>query len=373
MYRERKRVTFNVVGIDIGSVAVRAVEVSTRAKLRPRVLRCEQIALPPGAVISGEVIEPEIVTAALKELWSVGKFTTRDVVLGVGNERVLVRDLSLPRMPLDRIRELLPFEVQDVLPLPVSDALLDFYPISDADGDGGPMVNGLLVAAAKEAVLRNVLAVQKAGLRVLDVDLIPFALCRALVPQSPASGTVAIIDVGGNTTSVVIATDGVPQFVRIIPTGGDDVTQALTVGLETETATAQQIKHAHVFPVEAPVGPRTGADAGGPGVLRTGETEAEKIIAQITGEQLRSLLNTIRYFTNTRPNGVVQRILLSGGGTRAPGFADALARLTGIPVSVGDPFAGLTVVRPAQQKLVQSEGAVLTVALGLALGARKSA
>ena len=81
------------------------------------------------------------------------------------------------------------------------------------------MVRGLLIAAVKQAVLANVNATQLAGLTTVDVDLIPFALSRVLLSRPGVRGTVALVDIGGSTTSVVIASDGVPQFVRIIATG----------------------------------------------------------------------------------------------------------------------------------------------------------
>ena len=232
----------SVVGIDIGSLALRAVEVVDPAKPKPTVVRYYEVALPEGAVSRGEVIEPNTVAGALKELWSKGGFKSKDVVLGVGNQRVLARDLTVPKMSLKRIRESLPFEVQEMLPVPVAEALLDFYPISEGVGEHGPTVSGLLIAAVKDAVLGNVKATQLAGLTTVDVDLIPFALSRVLISRPKIVGTIALVDIGANTTSVVIAKDGVPQFVRIIPTGGDDLTQALRSGLEVDAAQAEHIK-----------------------------------------------------------------------------------------------------------------------------------
>ncbi|GAB3121822.1 type IV pilus assembly protein PilM [Glaciibacter psychrotolerans] len=343
----------SVVGIDIGSAALRAVEVRDPAKAKPTLQRYFEVALPAGAVSSGEVVEPNTVASALKELWSKGGFKTKNVVLGMGNQRVLARDLTVPKMSRARIRESLPFEVQEMLPVPVAEALLDFYPISESMGEHGPVVNGLLIAAVKEAVLGNVKATQLAGLTTVDVDLIPFALTRVMLARPRLMGTVALIDVGASTTSVVIAKNGVPQFVRIIPTGGDDLTRELMTGLETDPQTAESAKRA------------LGLAAA---ISTPAEQKALEIIYRVASDQLTSLRNTINYWINTRPTDPVQRIVVSGGGTRLVGLPEALAEMTRLEVVAGDPFAEIGLARGVNAEQLRGSGLDFAVAFGLALG-----
>ena len=344
----------SVVGIDIGSAALRGVEVRDPAGVKPTVLRYFEVALPAGAVSSGEVVEPNTVAGALKELWSKGGFKSKDVVLGVGNQRVLARDLTVPKMSLKRIRESLPFEVQEMLPVPVADALLDFYPISEGIGENGPTVSGLLIAAVKDAVLGNVKATQLAGLTTIDVDLIPFALSRVLISRPKVAGTIALIDIGANTTSVVIATAGVPQFVRIIPTGGDDLTQALRSGLDIDVAQAELVKRTLGLATQ---------------VSSIEEKQAIEIIYQVSSEQLSSLRNTINYFSNTRQGDTVTHIVLSGGGAMLPGLPNALAEITRLKVVAGDPFSTVAVDKSIDVEHLRRHAAGFSVALGLAVGA----
>jgi len=154
----------NIVGLDLSSGGIRAVEVRDAAGARPTVVKYDSIPLPEGAVARGEVVEVATVVTALRQLWSSAGFSSKNVVLGIGNHRVLARDLTVPKMSIERIRESLPFQVQDLLPVPVEQALLDFYPISEGMSDQGAVVNGLLVAAVKDSVDTNVRAVELAGL-----------------------------------------------------------------------------------------------------------------------------------------------------------------------------------------------------------------
>ena len=330
---------------------LRAVEVENADKAKPRILRYHEMPLPAGAARSGEVLEPQTVAAALRRLWSTGKFTSKNVVLGMGNQRVFARDVALPKAPLAQLRESLPFTVQDMLPMPVADAVMDFYPISDGVGDQGqPMINGLLVAAVKAAVLANVESVRLAGLNPVEVDLIPFALTRVLMRGIDTGGTVALIDVGATTTTVVMATRGVPLFVRIIPSGGEDVTKSLINRLNFSEQMATQAKQVlgmnklQATPENAPV-----IDA----------------IIETSVELLISLRNTIAYFDNTHEMSKVERIVLTGGGARLNGFAGALMEMTRVQTVFGNPFASVTAAKTVDQS---PESLSMMVALGLALG-----
>jgi type IV pilus assembly protein PilM len=342
-----------IVGLDIGRDVVRAVEVENATKARPVAVRYAEIALPPESVRSGEVREVNTVAAAIRRLWAIGGFKTKDVVLGMGNQRVLARDLTVPRMSLAQIRESLPFQVQEMLPVPVHDALLDFYPISEGTGEQGPVVHGLLIAAIKDSVLANVNAVRLAGLTPVHVDLIPFALSRVLVKGNFSRGTVAVIDIGASTTNVVIATAGVPQFVRMIPAGGEDITRALVNGLEFAPLQAEGFKRQRGLAAMAGESPA--------------DHRATEVIRESTNELLTGLRNTVNYFSNTRPSEPIQAIVLSGGGARLGGLAQALGDMTRTPVVPADPFGAVELSSTLRKSGAGGDGS-MTVALGLALG-----
>jgi type IV pilus assembly protein PilM len=273
--------------------------------------------------------------------------------LGIGNHRVLARDLSVPRMSIDHIRESLPFQVQDLLPVPVDQALLDFYPVSEGQSDQGPVVNGLLVAAVKESVDTNVRAVELAGLNPVDVDLIPFALCRVLLRGSSRRGLVAIIDVGSNTSTVVVARDGVPEFVRIISAGGRDLTDAIRSEAMLTSEQAESTKQAlGLSTVGVPVA----------------QQPIVEVIYKVAGELLNSLRNTLTYFVGSHDKQPISQIILTGGGAKLRGFAQALQDGTQIPIVIADPFGLVSVDRRLAARTSSASSDAACVALGLALG-----
>ena len=342
----------SVVGIDISENGIIAAEIGGATKAHPVLLRQHGIPLPPGAVSKGEVVETRMVASALRHLWSSGRFSSKNVVLGIGNSRVFARDLTVPKMSLERIRESLPFQTQEMLSFPVDSAVLDFYPIDEGIVDGAPVVNGLLVAGLKQAILENVKAVQLAGLNPIDVDLVPFALSRALLRGDMMSRTVAIIDVGASTTTVIVLAQGIPRFVRIIPTGGDDLTLALSQRLDMTLEQAESLKRTvGMIP------------------MSTDQQEVANIVRELVGDLITSLRSTLAYFSGAKVNETINQIVLTGGGAALNGFIAALSDFTGLPVTPGDPLASVVVSpRLARALKASGRGPGLSVAIGLALG-----
>ncbi|MCR6494604.1 type IV pilus assembly protein PilM [Cellulomonas sp. P24] len=344
-----------VIGLDIGTTHVRAAEVEfgsggPAGKGVPELVRFGQIPLPSGAVRDGEVAEPQTVASALRQLWAQNKFGSKDVIIGVGNQRVLVRDLDLPAMPLPELRTSLAFQVQDLIPVAVDDALLDYYPSSTADGPHGPVYRGLLVAATKETVKANTAAVELAGLRPMMVDLNAFALARVQARGDLSEGTIALVDIGARVTNVVIVASGRPRFVRILPSGGQDVTDA--------------VAHALNIPIEQAEGLKREI---GVGYAVVPELEpAKEAINDVTGSLIEAIRNTLVYYASSNPGGAVTQVYISGGGTFLPGLGQFLSSASRVPVALGQPLSTLRVASSAAGlSEVQS---VLAVSVGLAFG-----
>ena len=343
----------HIVGVDIGQTAIRAVEAKA---LRGGVIEIrgyQEAALPEGAVRGGEVVEAALVASTLKKMWATGRFGTKDVILGMGDQKVVARDLVMPKVSKAQMRELLPMRVQELIPMPVADAIIDFYPVADAPPtDEGPAVRGLLIAAYAAAVTTNVAVVRRAGLRVSEVDFIPFALQRAV--GSTAEGVSAVVDIGASTTNVVIATRGVPDFVRIIPMGSDDATRALVAELELPHDQAEQLKIAQGLHGEI-VPPNTAKSSG--------------IVLNVTRDLVTSIVNTLRYYSSTHDNAKVETLVLTGNGARLRGLPSAVLQATGITVSPPEPFSRVRMPKTLASFAV-SEALIAGTAFGLAMGVR---
>jgi type IV pilus assembly protein PilM len=199
------------VAVEITETSVRAVELTSGRT--PMLVAAGEVPLPAGAAKDSEILDRDAVAVALQRLWADARISSREVVLGVGNRRILVREHSTQLTNPVQIRQSLPFEVQDRLPVPVDQAVLDFVPT--AQDERG--VHGLLVAAVAEHMEELVGALEQAKLRATSIDLVAFGYSRAIAALGAPGQTGLFLGVGEHTTHIVIATDGIPRFVRVVP------------------------------------------------------------------------------------------------------------------------------------------------------------
>ncbi len=343
-----------IVGLDITNRRVLGVEVLGSTTSKPKISRVHSVDLPDGAARDSEVIDIVAVSQALKQLWKEGDFKSKRTVIGVGNQRVLVRDHTATVMPLPQLRQALPYQVADLLPVPVGETILDFYPIAEVEGSAPPQMRGLLVAAIKESVEMNVAALEDAGIKVSGVDLSPFALVRALGGSDQLAGHRTVLFLGDRSTFIVVVSDGVPQFVRIIPAGSDTITEAIeeATGLSAEDAEALKMRI---------------------GVAHGDEVEhaaASEAILQNLRNIAGSVRNTNSYYQTNFAGASITDIVVVGRETRVPGLVSALGELVGLPATVANALAEVAVAGDADAAILSQLEPEIAIALGLALGSK---
>ena len=347
------------VGLDIGTSSVRAAELAL-GRGGTTLTRFGQVALPEGAVRAGEVVDAEAVTKAIKQLWAQARFTTKKVVLGMANQKVVVRQVDLPWMPLNELRATLHLHVQDFVPMPLEHALLDLHPLEEVTNeDGARLHRVLLVAAAREMVDSTLAAVTGAGLKPTMVDLTSFAVLRSLVKPDVLGlreqEAEALVDVGARVTNIVVHQAGVPRFVRILLLGGAHLTEAVAERLGISLEEAEAVKQS--TGLAALAGGSLGPTAEG----RVLESAGEQFIEQVRG--------SLDYYL-AQPGSVrISRLLLSGGGGQLPGLAERLAAATRLPVSHATPLRDLAIGKTGlTEEQLDYVAPLATVPVGLALG-----
>ncbi len=210
-----------VAGLDIQPGFVGAVQARVNGSIVAD--RAAVLPLPADAVREGEVVDEADLSRVLRELFSSERFTKR-VRVGVANQRTVMRTLELP--PMTDRKELaaaVQFQAQDQVPMPLSNAVLDFHPLGIVDTPAGPRQHVVLVAAQRDMIEHLLAAVRGAGLQPVGIDLSAFALIRSLhQPELGADAEhvsrVVYLNVDG-LTNLAIAEGLICRFTRVVGGG----------------------------------------------------------------------------------------------------------------------------------------------------------
>ena len=366
----------SVVGLDIGSSGIRAVQVRSR-KGNVTIEKAGFAPLDRGVIENGEIRDAVKLTSALKDLWARQKFV-RQVAFGLSNGEVLVRMVNLEWMKPADFKKALPYQVADYLTAPVDEMYLDYHQVSETttelDGKEQRWNTILFVAAKRNMVEAFVSAAQAANLRPVKANITPFALIAATrhADLNPETAE-AIIDLGADMINVVCHQGGQPVYVRTIPgAGGNNVTRDLAqhfgwdwedaeqrkiaLGLSTSMTTQNSSDHT-VF----------GGKATGKNIVA--ESPEQVMINQRMGMLVGEVRSTLDFFLNSNQLvGSLTKITLTGGGAAMNGLAARLSGEMRIPVNVIQPFEGLRVLKGAADQVATQEHR-LAVAVGLGMGA----
>ncbi len=332
----------SVVGLDIGSSAVKAVEL-TRAGKELQVTGFGQIEL------SSE--DPADCVEAVTNLLKEGGFRTKSVVTSVSGKMVIVRHLNMVAMNDDELRNAIIFEAEKYIPFTLDECVLDCQRLGDAD----PGTNAdVLLVAVKDTVLEHHIGMcQKAGVTPEIVDVDAFALGNAyeLVAGDEAlsEDVVAFVDVGASKTSLSIVRAGSALFTREIYFGGNDFTSSIARKLGVDEAQAEHLKRS-------------------PGE----DYEAVKEAAFPTIDDLGNELQLSFDYFESQHGNTVDKIMLSGGSSRLGFFRESFERIFEKPTAIFNPFEGISVCDDIDQDLLASSGPQLVVAAGLASRIRKA-
>jgi len=323
-----------LIGLDIGTNAVTIAEVT--AGTPPRLDMFAQVALPRDAMREGEVADDAAVTDAVARLRSEVGLKKVPVRIGIASPRVVVRQVEMPVMTRDELMSALQFQAGDLIPIPIEDAVLDFAILGTSEptagGEGGhePTMQVLLVAAYEATISKLVSAIEAGGLDVGAVDLIPLALTRALARPIPAMATVGadgapaapagigaegIVSFGGGVTAISVHENGVPQFVRVLGTGGRELTDAIATDLGVPPETAEALKRALANPAPDEMVARA-------------RTSVDRPLSVLLDE----VRSSIDYYRNQSGSAQLRRVVVTGGSAQLPGLPERLSALVGVPV-----------------------------------------
>ena len=345
------RKTRNLVGLDIGSSAVKAVELKAAGR-GYRVTAFGTQPVPPDSIVDGAIIDAGAVADAIRRVFGDHKgFKTKDVCASISGNAVIVKKITLPVMTSSELNDSISWEAEQYIPFDIQDVNLDYQILDPGTGpDSRGSMDVLLVAAKKEKIGDYTAVIAQAGRTPVIIDVDAFALQNAYEANyglDPREVTV-LMNAGASAININILQGDQSVFTRDVSMGGNAYTEAVQKELGLPFDTAEQIKK---------------------GIPVDGATfeEVRPVLHAVTDNLLLEIRKTFDFFKATASSDRIDRIVLCGGASRTDGFLTMIQEQFGVPVEDFDPFR--TVAWDAKKMAAEPAevAATAAVAVGLAL------
>jgi type IV pilus assembly protein PilM len=341
----------SVVGLDIGSSAVKAVELKSAGK-GFRVAAYGEEPVPADAIVDGAIIDAGAVAEAIRQVFERNKaFKGKDVCASLSGNAVIVKKITLPVMTESELDESIYWEAEQYIPFDIQDVNLDYQILDAGTGpDSRGSMEVLLVAAKKEKIGDYTGVIAQAGRTPVIVDVDAFALQNAFdVNYGLGPGQVTVLlNAGASAININILQGEQSMFTRDISIGGNAYTEAVQKELDLPHESAEQLKKG--IPVD-------GASF----------EEAQPVLRAVTENVLLEVQKTFDFFKATASSDRIDRIMLSGGASRVDGFRDMLHERFNAPVEEFDPFRAIAWDSKKLGREAVEHASTAAVAVGLAL------
>jgi type IV pilus assembly protein PilM len=344
----------SVVGLDIGSSAVKAVELKSAGK-GFKVVAFAIEPVPPDSIVDGAIIDGAAVADAIRRVFENKAFKTKEVAASLSGNAVIVKKINLPVMTEAELAESIYWEAEQYIPFDIQDVNLDYQILDAGTGpDSKGTMDVLLVAAKKEKIADYTGVISQAGRVPVIVDVDAFALQNAyevnygLEPDH----VVVLLNAGASAININILTGDQSTFTRDISIGGNSYTEAVQKELNLPFESAEQLKRGQ--PVEG-----VSAD------------DVTPVLHAMTENVLLEIQKTFDFFKATAASDRIHRIVLSGGASRVDGFEAALTERFNTAVEVFDPFKKIA-FDPQKLGVADPEGLNPTAAVAVGLALRRA-
>lgn len=231
----------SVIGFEVDTAEIRAIEL-TKSNGAYSVLACGKIPLPAGTIEEGFIRNADEFNKALAELLQNGNFKSSDVVVGVNNENVIMRYASFPKVPEDKLRNMVLLQAQEFIPIPVQEMEIDYVIAGESLNDEEqPVVNVLLVAARRNMLEQLITVLGASKLQVVDIDASVLSVCRGLAPMTVGK-KYALLNMTDDILNFLVVKDSEISMVRsiTIPERAEDAVKSV-FSQETETVPQEDL------------------------------------------------------------------------------------------------------------------------------------
>jgi len=315
----------SVAGLDIGSSSIKMIELEGKLNnLNLVSLGFEN--LPGDTIIDGQIMELNVVSDVIRSVCINHQVTADRVVTGVSGHSVILKNIVLPSMSKEELEESIDWHAEEHIPYDLADVSLDYQVTAETSES-----THVLIAACKRERIDNIKqAIQLAGKTPVVIDVDTFALqnCYEINYNPTGSDVVTLLNIGASTMNVNIVKGTRSLFTRDITVGGSQFTDVLQRSLGLNFQEAEAVKRGVSNAVEG-----------------VEEKAIEPLMTNVTEIVAMEIQKTFDFYRATTDDNetVVQKILISGGGSKLVGLAEELSQRLELPVEVLDPFRNIKV------------------------------
>ena len=344
-----------IVGLDIGSFALKLVELKPKKKGKEVVYELEALGYEPvpfQSIVEGSIMDSTAVVDAIQHVFYESKTRAKRLSFGVSGSSVIVKRIEVQRLSPGEMHEHIIWEARPHIPFTPEEVNIDYEIVESPDMS--PDCVGVLLAAVRKEKLNDYLNVVTIAEKIpAIVDLDSFAILNSVVTNYDMyrDRSIAIIDIGATVTNVVITRGGQPVFVRDIAFGGNQFTDLIQKELSLKYEKAESVKKGR--PVEG-VSPAA----------------VKPVVNLIFNELQNEIRKTFEFYRSNTQQGRIDHIMLSGGTANLESITDFFSQGFDIPIEIINPFNNIE-INPKKFDLdfIKDMAPVFNVAMGLALRA----
>jgi len=341
----------SVVGLDIGSSAVKAIELKPLGKNGFKVVAYASEPVPPDTIVDGAIIDAVAVADAIRRIFDSKRFKSTDVIASLSGSSVIVKKIALPVMTEAELAESIHWEAEQYIPFDIQDVNID-YQVLDAGGaeSGKQTMDVLLVAAKKDKIADYAGVIAQAGRTPVVMDVDAFAVQNCFEANYGVdSGVTVLLNAGASAINVNIVSGDQSLFTRDISVGGNAYTEAVQKEFGLTFEAAEQAKRGQAIDGAAP-------------------DDVQAVLRTVSEGLLLEIQKTFDFFKATTSADRIDRVLVCGGASQVEGFTELIAERFDTPIERLDPFKTITFDGAALGVESSDEiAATAAVALGLAL------
>jgi type IV pilus assembly protein PilM len=320
LFGNKKR---SVVGLDIGSSALKAVE------LKPvrggfEIVHVAHQNLQTDIIVDGHIIDLNHVSDCINKVWTDNGIKTSQVATSLSGHAVIVKRITLPTMTEEELDEQIHWEAEQYIPFDINDVNL-YHEVMGHDAAGQNM-DVLLVACKRDKIAQFTQVISQAGKQPVVVDVDAFALQNAYeVNYHPtANQTVALLDIGASVMTINIVRGTTSIFARDISAGGNQYTDLLQKELHLTFEQAEAVKRG------VPVDPAISEEQAQPSI---------QSVSEMLGLEIQ---RTLDFFRSTAvDSSTIDRMLIAGGSSKVPHLTEYLSDKFQMPVDRFDSFRSI--------------------------------